>query len=400
LHRREKWGGNEIMAKNLLRESWSDLDQADLRLLLQERIGRPGQYDGDENVIHLPLAREKCRVSLTYKGAKIIAIEPGQAFDREEWDRICAEIEGPIMKGPLKVGRDISFNTKGVEGWWRGEQSGVQILPAPEKAPRASQGSDIPFILEFPIRDAGVWPTSNYPITNQRRRRKHQKLTLLLNLLLEGTSRFLGERHRHFWVYVRCGDESKCEWSQEGYFADFGQIVIEKLSTPVGDKLEEIESEIYYKEATGLDGRGLRVPDDLDESICKYQSLPTALQAKFDRAAYWMGMASRQWADSMSASYASLVAAAEALTPEDGAKHSVYCVKCEKRITHDVPGATEKFRSFFERYTPDSGLGRRGKMYDLRSKILHGSDLMQLDQGRAFGWDPPWWNEREMNWEL
>jgi len=25
---------------------------------------------------------------------------------------------------------------------------------------------------------------------------------------------------------------------------------------------------------------------------------------------------------------------------------------------------------------------------------------MQLDQGRAFGWDPPWWSEREMNWEL
>ena len=155
--------GDEIMAENLLRDSWADLDQADLRLLLQEQIGRPGQYDGDENVIHLPLAREQCRVSLTYKGAKIVAIEPGLAFDRQEWDRICAEIEGPIMKGPLRVGRDISFNTKGVEGWWRGERSGVQILPAPESAPRANEGADNPFILEFPIRDAGRWPTTNYP---------------------------------------------------------------------------------------------------------------------------------------------------------------------------------------------------------------------------------------------
>lgn len=25
---------------------------------------------------------------------------------------------------------------------------------------------------------------------------------------------------------------------------------------------------------------------------------------------------------------------------------------------------------------------------------------MQLDQDRAFGWDPPWWNERELNEEL
>jgi hypothetical protein len=89
------------MAENLLRESWADLDQADLRLLLQEQIGRPGQYDGAENVIHLPVAGQQCRVSLTYKGANIVAIEPGLAFDRQQWDRICTEIKGPIMKGPL-----------------------------------------------------------------------------------------------------------------------------------------------------------------------------------------------------------------------------------------------------------------------------------------------------------
>jgi hypothetical protein len=98
-----------------------------------------------------------------------------------------------------------------------------------------------------------------------------------------------------------------------------------------------------------------------------------------------------------------VVSAVEALTSEGSTKHSVYCDKCKKSRTHDVPGATEKFRSFFEKYTPDPGLKeRRSKMYGLRSKILHGSDLMQLDQGlgRAIGWDPPWWNEREMSREL
>jgi hypothetical protein len=107
------------MAENLLRDSWADLDQADLRLLLQEQIGRPGQYDGDdEDLIHLPLAREECRVSFTFKGAEIVAIEPGLAFDRQEWDRICAEIEGPIQKGPQKIGRELSFSTHRVDGWW------------------------------------------------------------------------------------------------------------------------------------------------------------------------------------------------------------------------------------------------------------------------------------------
>jgi hypothetical protein len=262
------------MAENLIRDTWADLSQDDLRLLLKERIGegRFGQYDGDEDVIHLPLARAQFRVSLTYKGAKIIAIEPRPAFDREEWDRLCAEIEGPVMKGPLMVGRDISFNTKGVEGWWRGERSGVQILPAPESAPHANEGADNPFILEFPIRDAGVWPTTNYSITNQRRRREHQKLTLLLNLLLAGTTKFLSERPRCFWTNVNPGGESKFVWVTESYIADVGHIVVEELSEPVGEKLGEIESEKYYKEAIGLDGSGLRVPDDLDDSICRYQS--------------------------------------------------------------------------------------------------------------------------------
>ncbi len=373
--------------------------------MLQEQIGRPGQYDGDDNVIHLPLAREECRVSLTFKGAKIVAIEPGLAFDRQEWDRICAEIEGPIQKGPRKVGREFSFSTYCVKGWWCGERSGVQILPPPESAPSAQDGAnnhaaDNPFILEFPIRDAGVWPTTNYLITNQRRRREHRKLALLLNLLLVGTTKFLPDRRRSFWACVELGAKAKFKWVQEWYDTNIGEVVANELSAPAGEKLEELESEKYYTEV-GHDGRGLCVPNDLDDLICLYQNLPHALQAKFDRATYWFSMASRQWEDSMSASYASLVSAAEALTPEDGTKHSVYCDKCKENRTHDVPGATEKFRSFFKKYTPGPGLkDRRSKMYGLRSKILHGSDLMQLDQGRAFGWDPPWWNEREMNTEL
>ena len=58
-------------------------------------------------------------------------------------------------------------------------------------------------------------------------------------------------------------------------------------------------------------------------------------------------------------------------------------------------------RIFFEKYTPDPGLKkRRNEMYRMRSMILHGSELMQLDQNRAFDWDPPWWNERELHSEL
>jgi hypothetical protein len=383
------------VAQSLLPDTWAGLDQADLRLLLQERIGRPGQYDGNRDVLHLPLAREKCRVSLTYKGTKIVAIERGAAFDRREWEQICAEIEGPILKGPRRVGRELSFSTFRVEGWWRGSRSGVQILPAPDTAPRGGGGADDPFILEFPIQDAGLWP-----ITNHRRIREHRRLTLLLNILLAGATKFLPDRRRNFWGLVGFGAEPEIKWVQEWYFANFGEAVADELSSPSGEKLEGLESERYYKEV-GNDGRGLRVPDDLDDLICRYQNLLPTLKPKFDRATYWLSMASRQWEDSMSASYASLVSSAEALMTEESSKHTMYCEQCKENRSHDVPGATQKFRAFFEKYTPDPGLReRRNKMYGLRSKILHGSDLMQLDQGHAFGWDPPWWDEREMTTEL
>jgi hypothetical protein len=385
------------VTENLLSDAWTDLDQADLRLLLQARIGRPGQYDGDSDVLYLPLARDKCKVALTYKSTKIIAIKPGAAFDQSEWERICAEIETSLLNGPQKVGREFSFNTFRVCGWWRGERSGVQILPPPDGAPHAPvEIADHPFILEFPIAGA---PDDLWQITNHRRIREHQQLTRLLNLLLAGTSKFLPGRNRHFWACVQFQDEPEIKWVQEWYFATLGEVVANQLSSPAGDKLGELDSEKYCREV-GHDGDGLRVPDDLDDLICRYQNLPSPLRAKFDRATYWMSMASHQWEHSMSASFASLVSAVEALT-EEGSKHILYCDTCKKECVHDAPGATEKFRIFFEKYTPDPGLKkRRNEMYRMRSMILHGSELMQLDQNRAFDWDPPWWNERELHSEL
>ena len=113
-----------------------------------------------------------------------------------------------------------------------------------------------------------------------------------------------------------------------------------------------------------------------------------------------MDIATRQWDMSVSSSFASLVSAIESLT-DRGTQHVVYCERCQAERSHDVPGATEKFRSFFETYAPGVTLKeRRTQMYRLRSGIVHGSDLMQIDQELAFGWDPPGWDERELQGEL
>lgn len=141
-------------------------------------------------------------------------------------------------------------------------------------------------------------------------------------------------------------------------------------------------AELYFTEVRGIDGLGLRVPTDLDESICWYQRLHHDRRVEFNRAAFWLDISSRQWTVSMSASFTALVSAVESLINKRGS------------------GSTERFRDFLERYAPGASLEVRREMYDLRSGILHGSELITMDEDCAFGWDPPWWNERELQEEL
>jgi hypothetical protein len=385
------------MKANLLNEVWSKLDYFELMHVLHERIGHPGQYDGvSTNKFYLPLADESCRIVLTFRDNKITAIKPGPAFDADEWDRISEEIKQSIVNGSQKVGRDYSFSSFRVQGSWQGDHSGVQILPPPDDAPRADfERAEHPFILEFPVKASDLWP-----ITNYRRMRKHRNLTLLLNILLAGRTSLQPRRSEHFWAIVsRKNNDPEIKWVQQFYFAKLEEPVNDELSPPTDEWLEVVEPEEYYTRV-GLDGKGLRVPADLDESICLYLQLSPENRAKFDRAVFWMDKASRQWTISVSSSFASLVSAVESLT-DRGTSHPVYCDKCKDNRDHEVPGATERFRAFFEKYAPGTSLRkRRSDMYSLRSGILHGSDLMQLDQDLDFGWAPPWWNEFELHSEL
>jgi hypothetical protein len=216
--------------------------------------------------LYLPLARSSCRVALSFQGDKIIAVEPGPAFDLAKWHQVAEEIENSILAGPRKIGREFSFSTFRVSGSWRGNRSGVQILPPPSDAPRApSEMADHPFILEFPIQGTDFWPVANH-----RRMREHRNLTLLLNLLLKGRTSLLHPRStiEHFWARVDDkGGKDRIAWVQHYFIANLGRAVIDELSAPIGEELEMVAPEEYYAQL-GHDAKGLRVPTDLDESIC------------------------------------------------------------------------------------------------------------------------------------
>jgi hypothetical protein len=371
------------MATNLLRPNWGRLDSHELRILLAHRVGQPGQYDGRENSpnrLYLPSAGAECRVVLTFCGEEIVNVEPGQGFDPSLWDAIASEIETSVLTGPMMVGREYSFSSHRVQGSWRGPRSGVQLLPCDSESPLAPvEMAEHPFILEFPIQKAEYWP-----ITNHRRIREHRDLTLLLNVLLRSRVNSQPRRPQHFWgTFCREGGGHEPRWVQNSYFGKLGMCVLDAHSPSPDQPLEVIESDQYYSQLMGIDGKGLRVPDDLDDSICRYRTLHPERRAEFDRMAFWLDIASRQWSLSMSASFAALVSAVESLINRDG------------------PGSTQRFRGFFETYAPGATvINRRNQMYRLRSNILHGSELMTMDQDVAFGWDLPWWNARELHEEL
>jgi hypothetical protein len=114
-------------AVNLLSETWRNFDSYEFRLLFDEHIGGPGQYDeraGNPNKLYLPLARESCRIELTFSNKKIIAIEPGPAYDSAEWNRISTEISESLA-GSMKTGREYSFSSFRVQGstFWVADSS-------------------------------------------------------------------------------------------------------------------------------------------------------------------------------------------------------------------------------------------------------------------------------------
>jgi hypothetical protein len=288
---------------NFLPKKWANIDDPrELRLLLDKHFGGPGQSDralGDPNKLYLPLARSDCRIALNFHKKKIVAIEPGQAFDAAEWQRISHEINRSLFDGPLKVGRECSFSSYRVSGSWRGQRSGVQILPPPEDAPSAPvEMAEHPFILEFPVKASDLWPLTNY-----RRIREHRDLTFLLNVLLAGHASFQPRRSQHFWAEIHpfAGNDPDIRWVQQFYFAPFGELVIDELSPISSELIEEIEPNEYFGKI-GHGGKGLRVPTDLDDLICRYQQLSGANRSKLNRAMFWMYQSARVWTLSPSGS--------------------------------------------------------------------------------------------------
>lgn len=138
------------------------------------------------------------------------------------------------------------------------------------------------------------------------------------------------------------------------------------------------------------DGVGLRVPSDLDRSICSYDALSGSNREKFDRASFWFSASRRMCDVSITAAFAALVSAIESLT-SSGEVHQFTCPVCSGVTDHRVPGPTKLFKDFLATYALGATLAKdRDDMYDLRSDLVHGEHLVELDREiPIMGWTPP-----------
>ena len=355
--------------ENLL--TWSNPNVGELLVLLYERM--KGTWQGNILVkepaeLYIPMGKAECRVKLTFDGPKLKTIQPGPAFNRREWEQIREEIERSTS-GPMTVGREFSFSGRPVMGSWKGARSGVQICPPPANVgqlPELSGIDDHAFILEFPLMDAGV-PA----VTNHRRIRKARDLTMLLNLFLAGGTRYT---------------ESS---------PTLPNFLTNSLSPPSPTQLEVLERKSYDK-ILGDDGGGLRIPSDLDDAICTYEALTDSKREKLDRSLFWFSTLKDIRNVSVSASFAAMVSATEAMTSRS-VPHAILCPDCHRPTEHEVPGSTKLFKNFLATYAPGASASRdRDLMYNLRSEVVHGEHLVELDREiPIMGWTPSGFKEVE-----
>lgn len=383
-------------ATNLFLPEWRAIEQGELRVILEEIFGGPGQTDAlshGERKYFLPLAGAEARICISVEEKSITALEPGPALDAARWDKAATELGDAVNPRAFGVARAIAFSTRRVRGSWRGPESGLQISPPPEDAPDSKyEGADHPFILEVPFAHSAYQRVEAHRIVREIRR-----TVLLLNAMLAGRISVPPLRSRHLWAMIdREGAAFEMAWVKEAYWTRLpdGADYLE----PSNQRLPEIPLAEYFK-VRGNDGTGLKIPDDLDAATMRFRQLSSELRAKFDRAIFWFDQASRSWDSSMSASFAALVSSLEALTGR-GDTHKFVCPVCNKNTQHEVPGATRRFIDLIKGYG-GGGSEDSNAIYALRSEILHGSGLVQLDDSFAFNWaDPVFRNESELHTQL
>jgi hypothetical protein len=347
-------------------------DLGELHWLLLQRF-KGAMQPGPEEVVY-PGNANRYLVKVRFEQSRIVDILAGPDLTAAEIDCLANQIASELLTSSgTGVANVILFAHLPVDGWYK-HRDFLQILPAPQDAPRPGcLMADHPFLLQF------IFPkSSNWAIQNIRKATRGREIALLLTGLLAG-SISSGGRGEHHWTLLSQGAAGvlRTEYLQEGYVCP-GFVEESDTFEPTDGipHLPEAEPKQYYSRwAISSDSR-FEVPENLASLLSGFYKLSSELRDQFRRACIWFEVAQRMYVTSRSAAFAALVSSVEALMFP--VKAGGVCNGCGRPIGKSI---TERFVEFLEEMAPATGEieKARKRLYRVRSALLHGGQLLPSD---------------------
>lgn len=289
------------------------------------------------------------------------------------------------MTPKTKVSQLIAFCNAQVTGHFRYKDL-FQILPMPDDAPKSIPflPSSYPFILEVSYQSC-----PNQFIESARQREKAVIYTRLLNLFSNQGISPSPLVAQDGWV-IKTEDLSNItsEWKQLGYAYAGLKGSMNNFSTVENiNPLEKTSFLTYYFEPLTKPHIPLTLPETLELTLDKAFALDKSTWKKFFMACSWYAQYQKTWAVSHSSAFIALVTAIECLAQE-----KEECDVCKQPILEndeDICSScgqpryrvTKHFRDFLKAYFPlfDSFPREIKMLYQVRSQLAHGGDLLQAD---------------------
>ena len=316
----------------------------------------------------------------------IKSIEPSRGFPEDELEEIEKKIQDTLLAKPsTKVSQIICFCDTKITGYFRYKDL-FQILPLPDDATKPNNIglADYPFILE-----ATYEPCPSPMIDNSRRKAKAVVYTRLLNLLSDQMIS-PGSRYTQFGWALKTEDPGTrvSEWSQLGYVYPGLKGAMDEFSSVEGlSPIERVPYQTYYTAPPARSLNPLTLPDSLEQSLDKAFSLSGATWRKFFMACSWYAQYRHTWEESHSSAFIALVTALECLAQE-----KEVCRTCSQPILENEEDicpscgqpryrVTKHFQDFLKKYFPfiDQFPKEKKILYQVRSQLAHGMDLLQAD---------------------
>jgi hypothetical protein len=356
------------IASNKLNWSKSSSDTSDTPLpkISTQRIVARGVKLGCGSNIQRSTRFEASRRSTNYPESDIQTLR----------DRIRAEL---VDGQETKVAQVTCFAYNQVTGWVRGSVRGIDFQMMSLPPGNSTVGFDYgrhPFMLEVTYQ---ISP--NFMTRYARVQRSATTVLRFLNFLLASPIEMLPRSTDNAWVVDSQETDGKLEtkncYMQLGYFPIGLSVSADEFSDASGvSPMSRVPADEYYS-LHGIAPGPLSLANTFEESLEIASQLSTESYNKLFIALTFFAMSHGVWHESRSASYASLVAAIEALLPENKRERCKDCGQPIYRIS-------KRFRDFLTLHVPGQEQARERKalqdaFYELRSGLAHGSKVLQSD---------------------